>query len=83
MRRMLIVGMALAALVCATARADVYSKAFYWLRGMGADLNGNGKLDSGELVDSLNLHASAAHSNGSGLAVYLVDRPKGTVLMLR
>ena len=70
MRRMLIVGMAMASLVCATARADVYSKAFYWLRGMGADLNGNGKLDSGELVDSLNLHASAAHSNGSGLAVF-------------
>ena len=72
-RRLAIVGVTIGALVslsCATARADVYSKAFYWLRGMGADSNGNGKLDSGELVDSLNLHASATHSNGSGLAVF-------------
>ena len=69
-------GIALALFSFATARADVYSKAFYWLRGMGVDSNGNGKLDSGELVDSLNLHPSTAHSNGSGLTVFTNETVK-------
>ena len=78
MRRtqMIACGIALALFSFATARADVYSKAFYWLRGMGVDSNGNGKLDSGELVDSLNLHPSAAHSNGSGLTVFTNETVK-------
>ncbi len=62
---------------------DVYAKAFYWCRGMGVDANGNGKLDSGELYDSLNLHAPASHDIGSGRAVFtnqLVRMPYRGVL---
>ena len=49
---------------------DVYAKAFYWCRGMGVDANGNGKLDSGELYDSLNLHAPASSSVGANHPVF-------------
>ena len=62
---------------------DVYAKAFYWCRGMGFDANGNGKLDSGELYDSLNHHAPASHDIGSGRAVFtnqLVRMPYRGVL---
>ena len=49
---------------------DVYAKAFYWCRGMGVDANGNGRLDSGELYDSLNLHAPASSSVGANHPVF-------------
>ena len=49
---------------------DVYAKAFYWCRGMGVDANGNGKQDSGELYDSLNLHAPASSSVAANRAVF-------------
>ena len=49
---------------------DVYAKAFYWCRGMGVDANGNGRLDSGELYDSLNLHAPASSSFGANHPVF-------------
>ena len=49
---------------------DVYAKAFYWCRGMGVDANGNGRLDSGELYDSLNLHAPASSDVGTHHPVF-------------
>ncbi len=49
---------------------DVYAKAFYWCRGMGVDANGNGKLDSGELYDSLNLHAPVSSDVGANRPVF-------------
>ena len=49
---------------------DVYAKAFYWCRGMGVDANNNGKLDSGELYDSLNLHAPASSDVGTHHPVF-------------
>ena len=49
---------------------DVYAKAFYWCRGMGVDANGNGKLDSGELYDSLNLHAPTSSDVGTHHPVF-------------
>ena len=67
-----------------TARGeDVYAKAFYWCRGMGVDANGNGRLDSGELYDSLNLHAPASSSVGANHPVFtneLVRMPYRGVL---
>ena len=62
---------------------DVYAKAFYWCRGMGVDANGNGKLDSGELYDSLNLHAPESSSVGANHPVFtnqLVRMPYRGVL---
>ena len=54
-----------------TARGeDVYAKAFYWCRGMGVDANGNGRLDSGELYDSLNLPAPESSSVGANHPVF-------------
>ena len=49
---------------------DVYAKAFYWCRGMGVDANGNGKLDSGELYDSLNLHTPTSSDVGTHHPVF-------------
>ena len=49
---------------------DVYAKAFYWCRGMGVDANGNGKLDSGELYDSLNLLVPESSSVGANHPVF-------------
>lgn len=70
-------GIALAACAFMAAQAgDVYSKAFYWVRGMGVDANGNGKLDSGELYDSLNLHEPAEHQNGGGRVVFTNETVK-------
>jgi hypothetical protein len=68
-----VAGVAIGAMVSlssATARADVYSKASYWFRGMGVDANGNGILDSGELRDALNLHGTESHDNGSCATVF-------------
>ena len=62
---------------------DVYAKAFYWCRGMGVDANGNGRLDSGELYDSLNLHAPESSSVGANHPVFtnqLVRMPYRGVL---
>ena len=41
--------------MCVDSKADdVYANVWLWMRGMGADANGNGILDSGELRDSMN-----------------------------
>ncbi len=66
-------GRKLALVVCLAmlsgAYADVYSNAYFWMRGMGADANGNGYLDNGELHDALNGVASFSTTlyNASGI----------------
>ena len=51
--RKVILTAALGAFVAA-ARADVYSNALFWARGIGVDYNSNGAIGYKEVSDSLN-----------------------------
>ena len=55
MRRLLTMtcAAAIVALGGLSVRADVYSNAYFWFRGMAADANGNGTYDKGEMRDAL------------------------------
>ena len=55
MKKLLILtcAMAIVALGGLSVRADVYSNAYFWFRGMAADANGNGIYDKGEMRDAL------------------------------
>lgn len=69
----------LAAACAGGAWADVYSNAYFWLRGMGADANGNGCLDNDELHDALNgvtsLSNNLYNANGLQFTNQLVNLP--------
>jgi hypothetical protein len=61
------------------AWADVYSNAYFWMRGMGMDANGNGHLDNGELHDALNgvtsFSTTLYNANGIQFSNQLVNLP--------